>query len=923
LGIPVLHTVQVPPEFEPLFAVAEETVSQFFRGRKDEPEHGTIEIFGERYVLVRAASLSVEFFGLVEQLFGPGREREADEFARNLLFDLSHALGKSDARDFTRKMNLVDPVAKLSAGPAHFSHSGWGFVDILPESRPVPGPEYCLVYEHPYSFESDAWLRAGKSRDFPVCIMNAGYSSGWCSESFGVQLVAYEVMCRGKGDETCRFIMAPPETIDELVSKHIAAHGAGGAIGGRYEIPDFFARKRSEEELRRLYERMKELDTLKTQFFANVSHELRTPLMLISGPVERLLADQRLDDDQRRGLQVVRRNAYLLLERVNELLDVAKLEAGRMDVRRSETDLADLVRLVCANFDGLAAERGIAYRVEAPARLRAQVDADKLGRVLLNLLSNAFKFARGTIRVTLREETGHARLEVADDGEGVPPDMREVVFERFRQVEGASSRLGGTGLGLAIAKDFVELHGGTIAVTDAPEGGALLAVHVPIAAPAAVVAAPRGEPFVAEARAILVALSTAAPSRIGAVAVPEPADPNAPRVLLVEDNPDMLTFLVAAFCHGYRVETAADGSEGLAKALALRPDLVVTDVMMPSLSGDELVRALRVHRELDATPIIVLTARTDPELRVRLLGEGAQDYVAKPFSADELLARARNLVATKRARDVLRGELATRLTDIEQLARELAQRKCALQAALQAAEIARDRAEHAAKAKTMFLSLVSHELMTPLQALRLNLDLLRRGTDGLSATQRDQVERIARSTVRLHEMIQALLEFARLESGRLEVHREKVSLPELAATVIEDLAPQAHQKGLEVCLRVVGFVPRANTDSRLFRVILANLVGNAIKYTLAGHVDVTIDHGPDGHRVRVSDTGPGIPPEKHEAIFEPFTQLEPLRHKQAPGVGLGLALVREVSKAIGAEVSLISRVGSGSTFTLVLRDPPR
>jgi predicted hydrocarbon binding protein len=195
---------------EPIFAIAEEAVSRFFQSRKEDPEHGTIEIFGERYILVRAASLSVEFFALVEQLFGAGRSTEANQFARNILFDLAHALGKSDARNFHRKMNLGDPIAKLSAGPVHFSHTGWAFVDISPESRPSPNDDFYLLFDHPYSFESDAWLRAGKAGQFPVCIMNAGWSSGWCEESFGVQLVSSEVMCRAKGDDVCRFIMAPP-----------------------------------------------------------------------------------------------------------------------------------------------------------------------------------------------------------------------------------------------------------------------------------------------------------------------------------------------------------------------------------------------------------------------------------------------------------------------------------------------------------------------------------------------------------------------------------------------------------------------------------------------------------------------------------------------------------------------------------------
>ena len=159
-----LRTVSVPPAVEDVFREAESIVSRYFKEALLDPTRGAIEISGERYVLVRAASLSVEFFSLVQELFGGEREREADEFARNILFDLAHAIGKSDAHNFHARMGLSDPIARLSAGPVHFSHTGWAFVDILPESRPSPSDDFFLLYDHPYSFEADAWLRAGRSR---------------------------------------------------------------------------------------------------------------------------------------------------------------------------------------------------------------------------------------------------------------------------------------------------------------------------------------------------------------------------------------------------------------------------------------------------------------------------------------------------------------------------------------------------------------------------------------------------------------------------------------------------------------------------------------------------------------------------------------------------------------------------------------
>ena len=245
-----LKTVKVPKDFEPIFAQLEPGVSSFFSARMFNPEEGTIEIGGERYILVRAAALSIEFFALVRRLFGAGREADADAFARNMLFDFAHAIGKSDADSFHAKMHLEDPIARLSAGPMHFAHAGWAFVDILPESNPAPDENYCLIYDHPYSFEADAWLRHNRKSDAPVCLMNAGYSSGWCEASFAVPLVAVEVFCRAAGDDRCRFIMAPPESIAKRVEHYVQGRQAPASRLVVNNISEFLNRKLTEERLR-------------------------------------------------------------------------------------------------------------------------------------------------------------------------------------------------------------------------------------------------------------------------------------------------------------------------------------------------------------------------------------------------------------------------------------------------------------------------------------------------------------------------------------------------------------------------------------------------------------------------------------------------------------------------------------------------
>ncbi len=247
----MLSTVNVPKEFEPLFKQAEDEVRRYFKQQNAKPEKGTIEIKGSRYVLIRAAAFSVEFFQLVRRVFGKDYERDADLFAASLLYELSHSVGRSDAKNFHQKMDLADPISKLSAGPVHFSHTGWAYVDIDKESIPSPDENFCMIYRHPYSFECDSWLASEAKVEHPVCIMNAGYSSGWCQESFGIPLESRELTCRTLGHHDCLFIMAQPHLIEskiadyrqrhpelEVVDSHLAFMGEKDDFSGMGEAKD-------------------------------------------------------------------------------------------------------------------------------------------------------------------------------------------------------------------------------------------------------------------------------------------------------------------------------------------------------------------------------------------------------------------------------------------------------------------------------------------------------------------------------------------------------------------------------------------------------------------------------------------------------------------------------------------------------------
>lgn len=435
--------------------------------------------------------------------------------------------------------------------------------------------------------------------------------------------------------------------------------------------------EQANQELARLYEQTKELDEIKTRFFSNVSHELRTPLTLILGPAERLLANPQFDTESRRQLEVISRNARTLLHHVNDLLDITKMESGMMTPTYTQFDLARLVRLTASHFEVLAAERGVMLRVEAPPTLLAQLDAEKMQRVLLNLLSNAFKFApnNGRVACRLRADAGRIRITVDDNGRGVPLDLREVIFERFRQgEEGATRRYGGTGLGLAIVKEFLQLQAGTVQVGESPDGGARFEIELPLQAPAgAKIHEDKGniEPPVTLAAQLIQALQPESPAE------KSPEDPQQPLVLVIEDNKEVNRFIAETLSSHYRVSCAYDGREGLIRALALKPDLIVTDIMMPKMSGDQLIRELRLHKVLDTVPILLLSAKTDEALRVELLRKGAQDYLTKPFLPDELTARVGNLL-----KGVHHSPPSERSEYVHTLEREITELKRQLEAAL-------------------------------------------------------------------------------------------------------------------------------------------------------------------------------------------------------------------------------------------------
>jgi len=412
-------------------------------------------------------------------------------------------------------------------------------------------------------------------------------------------------------------------------------------------------------------ETLAELDQAKTDFFTNVSHEFRTPLTLLLGPAEDALGDdaQPLEGRQRQRVEVILRNGQRLLKLVNTLLEFSRLESGRVEARFEPVDLAAYTRELASMFVSAADRLGLRLDIDCPPLPEpAYVDRELWAEVVLNLLSNALKFTfDGGVSIRLRADEGSAVVEVTDTGTGVPESELPHLFERFHRVSGAASRTHeGSGIGLALVGELAELHGGAASASSTPGEGSTFSVRVPLGcghlradqvvgtvpaevAPSPVTAAV-AEGFLAETTHWA---QDEHDPRQGAAGL---ADSSLPRILVVDDNADIRDYVSGLLSQTYLVQTAVDGVEGLALARELPPDLVLTDVMMPRMDGFELLAALQTDPLTVGVPVVMLSARAGEEGTVLGLDAGADDYLVKPFTARELLARVRANLELDRAR---------------------------------------------------------------------------------------------------------------------------------------------------------------------------------------------------------------------------------------------------------------------------------
>ena len=400
--------------------------------------------------------------------------------------------------------------------------------------------------------------------------------------------------------------------------------------------------KQQAETLSYQAEKLRETDHLKSRLFANISHEFRTPLTLIKGPVDQI-ADNPDSPLSQSNISMIRRNTNRLLRLVNQLLDLSKLDAGRLQLVLTEGDVFKCLRAAASSFSSLATQRNLDYQVHLPSLvLTASFDRDKLEKIIYNLLSNAFKFTpdQGTIIFSASYDQNQMTMTVTDSGHGIPSEKINHIFDRFYQVDDSQTReQEGTGIGLALTKELIVLMNGSIYVTSKPDSGSAFHITIPLKeihtnSTSKVLANPDS--------------SNHALSEIDLTIEQPILEPGATHrsnlVLVVEDNADMREYISQQLCEDYQVLEAVHGQEGLVQARDQIPDLIITDLMMPQMDGTELCRQIKTDKRTSHIPVIMLTAKASLDNKIEGLETGADDYLTKPFDSRELAVRVKNLI---------------------------------------------------------------------------------------------------------------------------------------------------------------------------------------------------------------------------------------------------------------------------------------
>jgi signal transduction histidine kinase len=671
-------------------------------------------------------------------------------------------------------------------------------------------------------------------------------------------------------------------------------------------------------ELQEANRRLRELDRAKTAFFNNVSHEFRTPLTLQLGPIEDALRDttEPLSERQRERVTIARRNCLRLLKLVNNLLDFSRIEAGRAEPVFETVDLGSLTADVASHFRAAFESAGLRLVVDCPPLPEpVYVDRDMWEKIVLNLISNAFKFTfSGEVAVTVRADETAAVLSVRDTGVGIPSDEVSRVFERFHRLGGAQARTQeGSGIGLSLVSELTELHGGTVDLTSEPGRGSTFTVRIPLeserlrsdgpdkrpALPDTLV----GRAFASEAVGWIQNDAEAASDEATAPAEDggNPIDDGA-RLLLAEDNADMRDYIRRLLAEHWQVEAVNDGQAALEAVRSRTPDLVLSDIMMPRLDGFELLRELRADPATTAVPVILLSARAGEESIAEGLGVGADDYLVKPFSARELIARVR--VHLERSR--LTRQLAAMSAKLEWL-----EEKARLSAELEKRTVELERSNADLQ---QFAYAASHDLSEPLRMVSSFVQLLGERYRGRLDSDADEFIGFAVDGVaQMKTLIDGLLIYSR--AGASEYEFGPVDSAELVDEAIRTMDPRIRETEAVV---TVDALPVVHGDRTQLSELFQNMLSNALKFISPDppSVHVTAERDGQSWRFTVIDNGIGVEPRYAERIFDVFERLH--TREVYPGSGVGLSICKRIVERHAGRIWVEHSSEGGSRFCFTL-----
>ncbi len=682
-------------------------------------------------------------------------------------------------------------------------------------------------------------------------------------------------------------------------------------------------------ELEASNQKLRELDEAKSRFFANISHELRTPLTLLIAPLESLIqrTESSRPQEERDLMATMHGNSMRLLKLINDLLDLVRLESGRAKVHAQRVNVKDFINGLATAVGAVAEDKRIQLHAHVDSDLGiVMADPEKLERICLNLLFNALKFtaSNGRVNFSATKEDGQLVIEVRDTGMGIPADQLPHIFNRFWQADTSSQRkFQGMGIGLALVKELAEAQGGNVVATSEVGKGTSMIVNLPLHIAEVHTAQEKDEDASPEASneandhnaskkdwiADLYRRAELFPAMTSLQATLRPVETGVgrsrkPKLLIADDEPDMLRFLKSQLSDTFEVLEAVDGQQAVDKAAQFLPDIILSDMMMPEKDGLQVCRELRERTSTRSIPVVLLTARADEKTKIECLAAGASDFLPKPFSLTEIMVRLKNLVDSR----LYQKELVVQKQHLESALEQIKETESMLVQNEKLASLGRLSAG------------LIHEINNPLNYARQGLHIIGRSAKSLPEEERadfaDTLKDVEEGVNRVIQIISDLRGFTR-NTSQLNHAFDLRNVVNTGLRFFSHVWKDGIQREVDIPegLEIRG-------DSNQFVQVLINFIQNALdamgtkQYAEGESARMVLSATTRGDKAffSIKDNGPGIPQEIQDKIFDPFFTTKDV----GQGMGLGLSICNRIIADHGGRIEVRSQPGLFTEFILEL-----